>query len=99
VAGPKRDRSGRRSPRGTQRPSPVVTDPDAPTFFHAYDVRARYPAEIDASASVELGRAIARAFPGPLLLGWDTRPESVPFSRSVVRGLRSEEHTSELQSL
>jgi len=62
----------------------------APGFFHAYDVRGRFPSEIDASAALELGRAVARAFPGPAVLGRDTRAESVPFSRLLVRGLTAE---------
>ncbi|MGD0250198.1 MAG: hypothetical protein ABSB97_04850 [Thermoplasmata archaeon] len=62
----------------------------APSFFHAYDVRGRYPVDIDAAAATQLGRAVARVFPGPILVGRDTRAESVPFCRHVLEGLASE---------
>ncbi|EQD33692.1 phosphomannomutase, partial [mine drainage metagenome] len=68
---------GKSSPGGSQ----------SPTFFHAYDVRGQYPSELDSAAARALGRAIAGTFPGPTLLGWDTRADSLPFARGIELGL------------
>ena len=59
-------------------------------IFRGYDIRGRYPREIDAELARRLGRAVGRALPGPFLLGRDTRRESDVFARELTKGLRSQ---------
>ena len=59
-------------------------------LYRGYDIRGRYPLEIDPRTARRLGVAVARAFPGPFLIGRDTRRESERFARELERGLRSE---------
>lgn len=59
-------------------------------LFRGYDIRGRYPQDIDPPAARRIGRAIARGLPGPFVIGWDTRNESHRFARELVRGLLSE---------
>jgi phosphomannomutase len=56
-------------------------------FFHAYDVRGRYPGELSPTVGERLGRAIARTLPGPFLLARDTRRESAYFETALTHGL------------
>ncbi|MGA7860498.1 MAG: hypothetical protein WCB19_01395, partial [Thermoplasmata archaeon] len=59
--------------------------PDA--FFHAYDIRGRYPEELSTAVGQRLGRAIAHVLSGPFLLARDTRTESAGFQRALRSGL------------
>ncbi|MGI0155861.1 MAG: hypothetical protein ACREDE_06990, partial [Thermoplasmata archaeon] len=58
-------------------------------LFRGYDIRGRYPEEIDARTARELGRAVGRSLPGPFLMGRDARRESAWFARELERGLGS----------
>ena len=58
-------------------------------IFRGYDIRGRYPSEIDPETARRVGWALGRALPGPFLLGRDTRRESVRFSLHLSHGLRS----------
>jgi phosphomannomutase len=58
-------------------------------IFQGYDVRGRYPSPISPSIGRRLGSALARALPGPFLIGRDTRKESEQLERALVRGLRT----------
>jgi phosphomannomutase len=71
------------------RPSSTSPTSRSASFFHAYDIRGRFPAEISTADAERLGRAIARTFRGSFVVGRDTRKESIPFSRALSRGLLS----------
>jgi phosphoglucosamine mutase len=69
-----------------------VTDrgkhPSGPApFFHAYDVRARFPQEISPDEAVRLGQAVGEVTRGPVLIGRDPRKESRIFAAHIRQGL------------
>ncbi|MBI2623991.1 phosphomannomutase/phosphoglucomutase [Candidatus Parcubacteria bacterium] len=61
------------------------------SIFHAYDIRGKYPDELDEDAAGEIGRAVSemtRQFePGPVLVARDGRVSSLQIASAVVRGL------------
>ena len=58
-------------------------------IFRGYDVRGRYPEELDRATARCLGWSLGRSIPGPFLVGRDTRWESEEFERALLDGLRS----------
>ncbi|MBI4099058.1 phosphomannomutase/phosphoglucomutase, partial [Candidatus Parcubacteria bacterium] len=62
-----------------------------PSIFHAYDIRGRYPDELNEEAAGEIGRAVsemARQFePGPVLVARDGRISSPQIAAATMRGL------------
>src|SRR5690625_5559834 len=81
------------------------------TCFKAYDIRGKLGEELDEDIAYRIGRAYARFLkPKTVVVGGDMRLTSEALKQAVARGiqdegadvidigLRSEEHTSELQS-
>ena len=64
-------------------------------IFHAYDVRARFPEELEWEDVVALGRAVgvSVARRAPVLVGRDPRVASKVFARALRRGLRESGRT------
>lgn len=62
-----------------------------PAIFKAYDIRGLYPEELDASAALAIGRALARKLgPGPVAVGFDMRTSAGDLHAALVAGLRGE---------
>lgn len=57
------------------------------SFFHAYDVRGQWPAELGPRQAYSLGVGIAKGFPGRFVVGRDVRSASRSMERHFVRGL------------
>lgn len=59
------------------------------TIFRAYDIRGRYPSELNAEFYNSLGKAYVTFFkPKKLAVGNDIRPESVDMKRALMDGIR-----------
>lgn len=60
-------------------------------IFHAYDIRGKYPDELNEDAAEEIGRALsemARQFePGPIVVARDGRRSSPQIAAAVIHGL------------
>ena len=67
--------------------------PDQNAVFKAYDIRGRFPEELDEPLAETIGRAFARLVrrnePGTaqVALGRDMRPSGVPLAAAFPRGL------------
>ncbi len=60
-------------------------------IFKAYDIRGLYPEQVDGSAALAIGRALARHLGGgPVVVGRDMRESGVELQRELVAGLRGE---------
>ena len=70
--------------------------PDQNAVFKAYDIRGRFPEELDEPLAETIGRAFARLVrrnePGTaqVALGRDMRPSGVPLAAAFTRGLTAE---------
>ena len=64
-------------------------------LFRGYDIRGRYPEQIDDAVAHLLGVAVAQAFPGPFIIGRDVRRESAQAAKAVEAGIRSTGRSSE----
>jgi len=70
--------------------------PDQNAVFKAYDIRGRFPEELDEPLAETIGRAFARLVrrnePGTaqVALGRDMRPSGVPLAAAFTRGLAAE---------
>ena len=70
--------------------------PDQNAVFKAYDIRGRFPEELDEPLAETIGRAFARLVrrnePGTaqVALGRDMRPSGVPLAAAFTRGLVAE---------
>lgn len=58
-------------------------------IFRGYDIRARYPDQLDETVAYSLGQALARALRRPFLVGRDARRESGSVAAAVEAGIRS----------
>ena len=59
------------------------------SLFKAYDIRGRYPEELNETAAESIACAVGRIFPrGPILIARDVRISSPVLSRAVRRGLQ-----------
>src|SRR4030042_5207431 len=57
-------------------------------IFKAYDVRGRYPEELDDEFYYLLGKAYVTKFhPRTVVVGNDIRPESFNFKQHLIRGI------------
>ena len=58
------------------------------TIFRAYDIRGRYPSELNSEFYENLGKAYATFFkPNKVVVGYDIRPESIEMKNSLAKGL------------
>lgn len=58
------------------------------TIFRAYDIRGRYPLELNSEFYENLGKAYATFFkPNKVAVGYDIRPESIEMKNSLAKGL------------
>lgn len=56
--------------------------------FKAYDIRGKYPEEINEDLAYDIGRAYASFLsPAKVVVGWDVRPSSRPLAEALSRGL------------
>ncbi|MBW6442125.1 phosphomannomutase, partial [Patescibacteria group bacterium] len=59
------------------------------SVFRAYDIRGRYPSELNTEFYKNLGKAYVTYFkPKRVAVGHDIRPESVDMQRALMRGIR-----------
>lgn len=59
------------------------------TVFRAYDIRGRYPSELDSDFYECLGKAYVTFFkPTKVAVGYDIRPESVDMKDFLIKGIR-----------
>ncbi len=62
-----------------------------PSIFKAYDIRGIYPDELDASAALAIGGALASFLGGgPVVLARDMRESGVVLREALVSGLLAE---------
>jgi phosphomannomutase len=59
------------------------------SIFHGYDVRGRYPDQIDGPTAYLLGRVLATTLKGPFVLARDVRRESKIVAGAVKKGIKS----------
>jgi len=59
-------------------------------IFKAYDVRGKYPEEINEEAVFEIVRRFSKIFRGKIVVGRDARLSSPSLYKAVLRGLRGE---------
>ncbi|MFQ6020857.1 MAG: hypothetical protein ACE5J4_02450 [Candidatus Aenigmatarchaeota archaeon] len=57
-------------------------------IFHAYDIRGKYPEEINEKIAYEIGKAIGTFFKKSVCVGHDTRKGSKNVKSSLIKGLR-----------
>lgn len=58
-----------------------------PEIFRAYDIRGRYPNELDEDGVREIARALAKRFPkGKIVIGHDGRKSSPALSQALLSG-------------
>ena len=59
-----------------------------PSIFRAYDIRGRYPKEVNEEVALRLGRSLPVFFRGKrAVVGYDARLSSRSLQRALVRGL------------
>jgi phosphomannomutase len=59
-----------------------------PLIFKAYDIRGKYPEEIDEDAAYRIGRVIADELrPQKMIVGYDARTMSLSLADSAIKGL------------
>ncbi len=58
------------------------------SIFRAYDVRGRYPEELDEATVERIAFAFGKKIPGTLIVARDARTSSPQLFRSAVAGLR-----------
>lgn len=56
-------------------------------IFRAYDVRGKYPSEINEEVAYLIGRAFATFFGGDVVVGGDARLSTPSIKRSLIKGL------------
>jgi phosphomannomutase len=62
-----------------------------PAIFKAYDIRGLYPEQLDAVASLAIGRAVGVFLgSGSVVVGMDMRASGIELRQAVVDGLRAE---------
>ncbi len=59
------------------------------SFFHAYDLRGRYPDEIGLSEAEKIGRAFGTFMDGEVLVGRDGRTHAEEVTAAFIEGIRS----------
>lgn len=67
----------------------------APSFFQEYDLRGRFPEEIDPDAARRVGERLAGLIGRSIVVARDTREESLAFETALVEGLRARGATVE----
>jgi len=69
------------------------------SVFRLYDIRGRYPKELDAKGAEKIGEALARFFKkGNLILGFDARNSSSALYDALKRGLSRNKNVSFLEA-
>lgn len=58
-------------------------------IFRAYDIRAKYPEEIDEEFAFEIGKAFGTFNPGKIVVGMDVRLSGPPLKKELIEGLNS----------
>jgi len=56
-------------------------------IFRAYDVRGKYPSEINEGVAYSIGRAFATIFGGTVVVGGDARLSTPSVKQSLIKGL------------
>jgi phosphomannomutase len=63
-----------------------------PKIFKAYDIRGRYPDELNEEAAKEIAAALAKYFKrGKFVVAHDARLSSIPLYQSVLSGIINKE--------
>lgn len=63
-----------------------------PSIFKAYDIRGRYPKEINEEAVSEIAKALAKHFKkGKVIIGYDARLSSPSLYKTVLKSLEIRE--------
>lgn len=58
-------------------------------IFREYDIRGKYPEEIDEKFAFELGKAFGTKYPGKIIVGSDVRLSSPSLKNELIKGLIS----------
>jgi len=58
-------------------------------IFREYDIRGKYPEEIDEKFAFELGKAFGTKYPGMIVVGADVRLSSPSLKNELIKGLVS----------
>ena len=60
-----------------------------PSIYRAYDVRGKYPSELNETAAEEVARSLSKNFfgKGPVVVAHDARKSSPALYRSAIKGL------------
>jgi len=66
-------------------------------IFKAYDIRGKYPDEINEEVAYRVGGAVARYLKGEIVVGYDGRNSSPELAEAVIKGLK--EHGSKVVNI
>ena len=58
-------------------------------IFRAYDIRGKYPTELDENFAFEIGKAFGTFNPGKIVVGMDVRTSGPSLKKKLVEGLNS----------
>ncbi|MEK7612028.1 MAG: hypothetical protein AAB407_01680 [Patescibacteria group bacterium] len=62
----------------------------SPSIFKAYDVRGKYPGEINEDVALLLGKALGlRWMGGEIIVGYDARVSSPELAEALTKGIRA----------
>ncbi|NCN53195.1 hypothetical protein GW950_01895 [Candidatus Wolfebacteria bacterium] len=61
-------------------------------IFKAYDVRGKYPSELNENVVFEIGSKLSKKFNKKILVGHDTRNSSIPLTNSLIKSLKKNNH-------
>lgn len=59
------------------------------SVFRAYDIRGKYPEELDEKFAFEIGKAFGTFNPGKIVVGTDVRLSGPPLKKKLIEGLNS----------
>ncbi|MEK9180030.1 MAG: hypothetical protein AAB897_01290 [Patescibacteria group bacterium] len=63
--------------------------PISPSIFKAYDIRGKYPAEVNETVVFEVARALGKFWKkGAVIIGHDARLSSSALYKATIRGLK-----------
>ncbi len=57
-------------------------------IFKAYDIRGKYPDEVNKEIAYRVGGAVARYLKGEIVIGYDGRESSPELAKAVIKGLK-----------
>lgn len=64
-----------------------------PSIYRAYDIRGRYPSELDEEATEKVARSLAKHFfgKGPVVVAHDARKSSPALYESAIKGFEGKD--------